>query len=588
MLSPIPCILLGAGALLSGLSTARADQPAYEEVDQLKADLEPVGDLVNCGDGYLYGVSIGASPDYRATIYRVAPHQPAEILHTFENMVTSIDRNYGGSAPSTGLVIGPDGAFYGATEYGGAYGYGVIYRITREGAFSVLHDCDSVDGMTVASLISVPDGYLYGTCYAGGAHSEGAIFRISLDGVYEGLYDFLPRGEGAVAEPGNPIELVLGRDGKIYGNTATGGPVHIFGLSFRFTYGTFYRYEGNGQITVLSDFFDQKKPPMRCAAADDGFYVVSDRHLMHLGFDGTKTVLADFLTDGKTDSALPADLINTPEGVYGVTFYGGSSGSGFFYRYTPGEGMSYLHDFSSAFEYRNKVMALGNDGLIYGVAAALKQNGKPVSRSFRFRDAAQTPGNFEPLADFDTGFLAVKANDQGQRELSVDVLANDSDPDDDTVTLTGVGSVAAGTISIVESHNRKRLLYTTAEVDPPSRRVSYTIADGKGGTATGTLAILSPANGEYAGEALSADAAPGQLSVVVNKKNSLHATFTLGELTYTGGAAFDADDTVELVLKAGNQSTAVLRLAVERGASRQLGASLMVNGTRYSATCVTE
>ncbi len=58
-----------------------------------------------------------------------------------------------------------------------------------------------------------------------------------------------------------------------------------------------------------------------------------------------------------------------------MTFYGGSSGSGFFYRYTPGEGMSYLHDFSSAFEYRNKVMALGNDGLIYGVAAALKRNG---------------------------------------------------------------------------------------------------------------------------------------------------------------------------------------------------------------------
>ncbi len=120
------------------------------------------------------------------------------------------------------------------------------------------------------------------------------------------------------------------------------------------------------------------------------------------------------------------------------------------------------------------------------------------------------PANFGPLADFDTGFLSVKANDRGQRELSVDVLANDSDPDDDHgYARPEWARSPLGAISIVESHNRKRLLYTTAEVDPPSRRVSYTIADGKGGIATGTPAILSPANGEYAGEALSADAAPG-------------------------------------------------------------------------------
>ncbi len=109
------------------------------------------------------------------------------------------------------------------------------------------------------------------------------------------LCDFLPRGEGAVAEH------LATRSSSFWGGTERSTatlrpavPSTFSASSFRFTYGTFYRYEGNGQITVLADFFDQRKPPMRCAAADDGFYVVSDRHLMHLGFDGTKTILADF------------------------------------------------------------------------------------------------------------------------------------------------------------------------------------------------------------------------------------------------------------------------------------------------------
>ena len=588
MHSPIPCILLCAGALFAGLSSARADQPAYEEIDLLKSELEPVGDVVNCGDGYLYGISVGVWPDWRATIFRVAPHQPAEILHTFENMVTSTDVNYGGSNPSGGLVIGPDGAFYGATEYGGAHGSGVIYRMTREGAFSVLYNRQNTDGGSTGDLLSAPDGYLYGACSSGGANNTGGIFRISLDGVHERLYDFPPySNSGAYAEPGYPVGLALGKNGKIYGTTSSGGPFVSFGF-FRFSYGNFFAYDGNGQITVLADFFDQRKHASRFAATDDGFYAISDSHFLHLSYNGTKTVLADFAADGKTDSASPVDLVSTADGVYGITFYGGASGAGFLCRYTPGEGMSYLHDFSSAFEYRSRVMALGNDGLIHGLASALKDNGRPLSRSFRFRDVSQATSNFGPLADFDSGFLSVKPNDEGQRELSIDVLANDSDPDDDPVTLTGVGPVAAGTISIVETSNRTRLHYSTGEVDPPSRRVSYSIADGKGGSATGTLAILSPANGEYAGEAQSENAAPGQLSVVVNKKNSLHAIFTLGDLTYTGNGAFDADDTVELVLKTGNQSTAVLRLAVERGANRQLGAALMVDGVSYSATCIAE
>ena len=69
----------------------------------------------------------------------------------------------------------------------------------------------------------------------------------------------------------------------------------------------------------------------------------------------------------------------------------------------------------------------------------------------------------------------------------ISVLTNDSDPDGDALTITGVTSANKGTVSwqpdqdsISYAHNIKR---------KGSDSFTYTISDGHGGSATGTVSF---------------------------------------------------------------------------------------------------
>ena len=75
--------------------------------------------------------------------------------------------------------------------------------------------------------------------------------------------------------------------------------------------------------------------------------------------------------------------------------------------------------------------------------------------------------------------------DQNSSANSLNVLANDSDPDGDPLTITAVGAPAHGTASIVNN----RISYTPAAGYAGSDSFTYTIADGRGGSASATVAI---------------------------------------------------------------------------------------------------
>src|SRR6188472_2140092 len=110
-----------AASILAGFlpgAILPAEEPKFEGIDVLKTNLEPWGGLVNRGDGYFYGAARWVANMRGGAVFRIAPRQSAEILHTFPEVRMSPAVNEGGSNPGCGLILGPDGALYGATEMG--------------------------------------------------------------------------------------------------------------------------------------------------------------------------------------------------------------------------------------------------------------------------------------------------------------------------------------------------------------------------------------------------------------------------------------------------------------------------------------
>ncbi|OOC13523.1 hypothetical protein BM451_10930, partial [Dickeya dadantii] len=75
--------------------------------------------------------------------------------------------------------------------------------------------------------------------------------------------------------------------------------------------------------------------------------------------------------------------------------------------------------------------------------------------------------------------------------VTVNVLANDSDVDGDSLTVTAA-TVGHGTVVI---NANGTLTYTPAANYNGSDTISYTVSDGHGGTATATVAVtITPVN----------------------------------------------------------------------------------------------
>jgi uncharacterized repeat protein (TIGR03803 family) len=84
--------------------------------------------LVQGGDGYLYGTTeMGGPYDWNyggyGTVFRISTNGRLTSLYAFTG-------GNDGANPSTGLMEGSDGRFYGATQNGGAGGAGTVFRLT--------------------------------------------------------------------------------------------------------------------------------------------------------------------------------------------------------------------------------------------------------------------------------------------------------------------------------------------------------------------------------------------------------------------------------------------------------------------------
>ena len=182
------------------------------------------------GDGLLYGAALLGGRDGKGLLFRLNPDGAGfQALHVFRGLISGGNTNDGGALPTATPVFGHDGALYGTTNVGGKSGYGVLYRLTADGArFTVLHHFQrkgpgfEANGVfPEGPLTPSPDGFLYGSTRQGGADDSGTLFRMSQDGTgFTLLHTFSRSGDDGWLPGAAPL---LGRDGRLYGVASGGG-----------------------------------------------------------------------------------------------------------------------------------------------------------------------------------------------------------------------------------------------------------------------------------------------------------------------------------------------------------------------------
>jgi uncharacterized repeat protein (TIGR03803 family) len=187
----------------------------------------PTGPLFQGSDGFFYGTTNEGGPWNSGVVYKVNAGGTFVLLHSLSPFYPGE-----GSEPKGGVTHASDGFFYGTTELG-TY-FGEIFRLDAAGNLTVLHRFDayaSDGGSPVSGLIEGRDGFLYGTAPIGGLpvtapSRHGVVYRMDKAGAVTVLHTFTgPDGYAARAA------LVQGADGGLYGSTIIGG---TFGLGVLF------------------------------------------------------------------------------------------------------------------------------------------------------------------------------------------------------------------------------------------------------------------------------------------------------------------------------------------------------------------
>lgn len=308
---------------------------------------------------------------------------------------------------SIGLVQDHDGTLYGTLTDGGPSNLGTIYKIGTNGAFSTLATFNGTNGAGPNSLLLGADNNFYGTTQLGGndfigsPSGDGCIFRMDRSGNLTNLFLFTyPDNE--------PVFLVQGSDGDLYGSTVCGSGINGDGTIFRVTTNgvLVWSYSldgtnGNGAGSLI-------------AANDGNFYGVTGRG--GNGYDGTLfsgygtifritpsgsfTSLVQF--DGTNDDQPFAIVQGTDGNFYGTTQHGGTYGQGAIFKLTlptcPTNRLmlttvATIYD-SNGEDFPEGGLIQASDGMLYGIT----QDGGAFHGGSVFRTTLS--GSLTTLASF--------------------------------------------------------------------------------------------------------------------------------------------------------------------------------------------
>ena len=348
----------------------------------------PNGGLLLGRDGNLYGTTEEGGTNDSGTVFCWSTNGTV-------STVASFDYDTMGGFPTTALIQGTDGNFYGTTSqggtfgtyyYGGTFGSGTVFKLTTNGTMSEVVAFQNTNGLSPqASLLQAADGSFYGTTTYGGVGYSG--FFESGDGV---IFRLGPPAETPPAVITQPVSL----------NVPAGG-IATFSISASGASPLNYSWQSNG-ITI--------------PGANQSFYAQTNVQLSESGAQFTCLVGNAFgtvLSSNATLTVAGAGSLYSflgPEGAwpysrplqgadgafYGTTEYGGANGDGTVFRLTTNGSYSILFSFDFYVSGANPLSSLvqGSDGSFYGTATF----GGPQAVGTVFR--VTTNGTLRILASF--------------------------------------------------------------------------------------------------------------------------------------------------------------------------------------------
>jgi uncharacterized repeat protein (TIGR03803 family) len=159
---------------------------------------QPFGPLVRDAAGNLFGIAKSGGnlnctefPQTGCgTVFKISKGV-LTVLHTFQGGTD-------GATPQPGLLLDAAGNLFGAAAAGGNGENGLIFKISSNGTYSVVHRFTGNDGKTPnGTLVVDAAGNLFGTAQGGGVNALGTVFELSAAGKVTVLHAFTGNLDGA-------------------------------------------------------------------------------------------------------------------------------------------------------------------------------------------------------------------------------------------------------------------------------------------------------------------------------------------------------------------------------------------------------
>jgi uncharacterized repeat protein (TIGR03803 family) len=283
--------------------------------------------------GNLFGTTFQGGAYSFGTVFKLDRQGRETLVYSFCAKTPCTNGAYPG-----GVMPGKNGSLYGITYAGGDFscaltGCGTVFKINHDGDLALLHAFGGTDGQNPnAGLVLDAFNNAYGTTQYGGTYGRGTVFQVTSYGNETVVYSFDGGANGAYPNGG------LARDatGDLYGTTYQGGA---------YSYGTIFTINTLGQFSVLYSFPGGASGanPYASLSLDlqgniyGATYSGGSQNfgtIFKLDTSGNETVLHNFGKEG--DGVHPSGLLIDASGnLYGTTYQGGRYNYGSVFELVP-------------------------------------------------------------------------------------------------------------------------------------------------------------------------------------------------------------------------------------------------------------